>query len=277
MKAGTLVENLRGSEACRIDPLIEPEAGEEVLEKRVPSGFFGSGLADRRRGGEVDTVVVCGTSTSGCVRATVVDGLSDGFRVIVPEDCVSDPSAPSAEAARPTSTPSTGTWSARPTCSSTWRPAGAMPVADQFDLVIRHGRVVTAASDGVADIGIVAGRVAALGERLGPGRAEIDASGTLVFPGGIDAHVHLTPVTTAQRSLAWADDFASGSRAAAAGGITTVGNITFPAPGETLLQAHRRVRAEAEAASVTDFFLHPVLLEPGEDRLGESMSLPGPA
>lgn len=99
MKASTLIENVRGSEACRIDPLIEPREGELVLEKRVPSAFFGSGLAGRLARAGVDTVVVCGTSTSGCVRATVVDGLSHGFRVIVPEDCVSDPSAPSAEAA----------------------------------------------------------------------------------------------------------------------------------------------------------------------------------
>ncbi|MGO8958748.1 MAG: isochorismatase family protein [Streptosporangiaceae bacterium] len=99
MKAATLVENLRGSEACRIDPLIEPRAGDAVLEKRVPSAFFGSGLAERLHAQGVDTVVVCGSSTSGCVRATVVDGLSHGFRVIVPEDCVSDASAPSAEVA----------------------------------------------------------------------------------------------------------------------------------------------------------------------------------
>ncbi|MGO8958747.1 MAG: amidohydrolase family protein [Streptosporangiaceae bacterium] len=142
-------------------------------------------------------------------------------------------------------------------------------MADEFDLVVRHGKVVTAASEGVADVGLRAGRVAALGESLGPGRSEIDATGLLVIPGGIDAHVHLTPVTTTQRSLAWVDDFASGSRAAAAGGITTVGNITFPAIGETLLQAHKRVMREAEAASVTDFFLHPVLLEPGPGRLAE--------
>lgn len=144
-----------------------------------------------------------------------------------------------------------------------------MLVPEEFDLVIRHGRVVTGASDGLADIGVAIGRVTALGERLGPGRTEIDATGMLVLPGGIDAHVHLTPVTTAERSLAWADDFASGSRAAAAGGITTVGNITFPLPGERLLQAHRRVRAEAETTSVTDFFLHPVLIDPAEDRLAE--------
>lgn len=144
---------------------------------------------------------------------------------------------------------------------------------DQLDLAIRGGRVITAASDQVAEIGISGGRIVAIAESVGPASREIDATGRLVFPGGIDAHVHLTPVTTAQRSLAWVDDFGSGSRAAAAGGITTVGNITFPAPGETLLAAHERVAAEASAASITDFFLHPVLLDPGPGRLPEISEL----
>ena len=156
-----------------------------------------------------------------------------------------------------------------------------MPVADQFDLVIRHGRgrAKMAASDGVADIGIVAGRVAALGERLGPGRAEIDASGTLVFPGGDRRARAPHPgddrpaVAGLGRRLRLGQP--RGRRGRHHHGR---GNTTFPAPGETLLQAHRRVRAEAEAASVTDFFLHPVLLEtrPGA-RLGELDEPPGPA
>lgn len=99
LKAKTLVENIRGSEACRIDPLVEPLPAERVMEKRVPSAFFGSDLADWLGIRGIDTVVVCGTSTSGCVRATVVDALSHGFRVIVPRECVNDPSGPSGQVA----------------------------------------------------------------------------------------------------------------------------------------------------------------------------------
>jgi maleamate amidohydrolase len=99
LKAKTLIENLRGSAACRIDPLIEPADGETVLEKRAPSAFFGNDLADQLRRRGVDTVIVCGTTTSGCVRATVVDGLSHDFHVIVPVECVADPSGPSAQTA----------------------------------------------------------------------------------------------------------------------------------------------------------------------------------
>jgi dihydropyrimidinase len=143
----------------------------------------------------------------------------------------------------------------------------------ELDLAIRGGRVVTSASDGPADVGIRNGRIVALGEAVGSAERDIDAAGRLVLPGGIDAHVHFTPVSTAQRKLAWSDDFASGSRAAAAGGITTVGNITFPEPGETLLAGCQRVAAAAQATSVTDFLLHPVLLDPAPARLGEIAEL----
>jgi maleamate amidohydrolase len=58
----------------------------------TPSAFFDSDLADKLKAEGVDTVVVCGCSLSGCVRATVVDGMSHNFRMIVPRECVTDPS-----------------------------------------------------------------------------------------------------------------------------------------------------------------------------------------
>ena len=94
-KAATLVENVRGSWGCEIDPLIAPAEGDRVLEKRAPSAFFGTGLNEMLAAAGVDTVVVTGTSLSGCVRATVVDALSYNYRAIVPRECVADPSAPS--------------------------------------------------------------------------------------------------------------------------------------------------------------------------------------
>jgi len=95
LKAATLVENVRGSWGCEIDPLVAPADGDAVLDKQAPSAFFGTGLHEMLRDAGVDTVVVCGTSLSGCVRATIVDALSYGYRPIVPRDCVADPSAPS--------------------------------------------------------------------------------------------------------------------------------------------------------------------------------------
>ncbi|TAN34958.1 isochorismatase family protein [bacterium] len=99
IKAPTLLQIQEGTEACEIDPLIEPLPSEKVLLKRVPSAFFGNTLADELRAAGVDTIVVTGTNTSDCVRATVVDGLSHGFRVMVPRDCVADLSPMSARAA----------------------------------------------------------------------------------------------------------------------------------------------------------------------------------
>lgn len=95
MKAPTLLEFLRGSWACEIDPLITPKSDDLVMEKTVPSAFFKSELADRLASLDIDTVVICGCSLSGCVRASVVDGMSYGYRMIVPEACVSDASEPS--------------------------------------------------------------------------------------------------------------------------------------------------------------------------------------
>lgn len=98
-KCPGLRQVVRGSWACAIDPLVEPEPGDIVIEKHAPSAFFGTGLAGRLRAESVDTVITCGTSTSGCVRATVVDGMSHDFRMVVPRECVADRSRPSGDAA----------------------------------------------------------------------------------------------------------------------------------------------------------------------------------
>lgn len=67
-----------------------PVAGEVVLRKTAPSAFFGTPLAAHLMGAGIDTLIVCGESVSGCVRATVVDGRSHRLRMVVVEDCVYD-------------------------------------------------------------------------------------------------------------------------------------------------------------------------------------------
>lgn len=67
-----------------------PVPGEVVLRKTGPSAFFGTPLAAHLIGARIDTLIVCGESVSGCVRATVVDGRSLRLRMIVVEDCVYD-------------------------------------------------------------------------------------------------------------------------------------------------------------------------------------------
>jgi nicotinamidase-related amidase len=90
MKCPGLVACTRGTGGCDVDPLVAPAPGEVVLEKQQPSAFFGTDVHDRLTALGVDTVIVCGTTTSGCVRATVVDGMSLGYRVVVPIEAVAD-------------------------------------------------------------------------------------------------------------------------------------------------------------------------------------------
>ena len=69
---------------------VAPRPGEVVLEKSAPSAFWGTPLVGHLVSLGADTIVVAGESTSGCVRATVVDGKSYRYRMIVPEECVFD-------------------------------------------------------------------------------------------------------------------------------------------------------------------------------------------
>jgi maleamate amidohydrolase len=69
---------------------LAPAPGEYVLRKTQPSAFFGTDLVDWLVKRRVDTVIVTGATTSGCVRATAVDAMSHNFRTIVATDCVGD-------------------------------------------------------------------------------------------------------------------------------------------------------------------------------------------
>jgi dihydropyrimidinase len=129
------------------------------------------------------------------------------------------------------------------------------------DLAIRNASVITASSRCETDIAVKDGRIAQLGGAFTADR-EIDAAGMLVMPGGIDMHVHLTPAIAEEGELRWVDDFASGTRAAAAGGITTVGNITTPLPRQSIPDMLAEVAASAATMAHVDFALHPVVLDP---------------
>jgi nicotinamidase-related amidase len=79
-----------GSRWVEIDPRIAPRAGEPVLKKLFASAFFGTPLQALLTAHGVDTLLVTGASTSGCVRATVVDAIQHAFRPIVPREAVGD-------------------------------------------------------------------------------------------------------------------------------------------------------------------------------------------
>ncbi|WP_157035836.1 isochorismatase family protein [Sphingobium chungbukense] len=85
------LQNIKyGSERHAFDPRCEIDADDLQYTKRMPSAFFETPLSSYLRWHKVDTVVVTGGSTSGCVRATAVDALSYGFRTIVPIETCAD-------------------------------------------------------------------------------------------------------------------------------------------------------------------------------------------
>ena len=85
------LQNIRyGSDRHAFDPRCQIDRDDLQYTKRMPSAFFETPLNSYLRWHKVDTVVVTGGSTSGCVRATAVDALSSGFRAIVPIETCAD-------------------------------------------------------------------------------------------------------------------------------------------------------------------------------------------
>lgn len=89
-KVPALRELRLGTEAVEVDARIAPGADERVILKKYASAFFGTDLGTELTTDGVDTLVIAGVTTSGCVRATAVDGLQHGYRTIVPADAVGD-------------------------------------------------------------------------------------------------------------------------------------------------------------------------------------------
>jgi dihydropyrimidinase len=141
-----------------------------------------------------------------------------------------------------------------------------------MDLLIRGGTIVTVGSRARVDVGVHDGRVVQIGGDMSADR-EIDAKGHIVTPGGVDPHVHLTPPSRRPDAWKWSDDFESGTRAALAGGITTVGNMSFPERDETIADVIARDDAEAGELAIADYFLHPVLSYPSKENLACIASL----
>ena len=79
-----------GTRWVSIDPRVAPVPGEPTFEKCWASAFFKTGLDEYLRGQGVDSLVVTGLTTSGCVRASAVDGLQHDYRVVIPAEAVGD-------------------------------------------------------------------------------------------------------------------------------------------------------------------------------------------
>jgi dihydropyrimidinase len=128
------------------------------------------------------------------------------------------------------------------------------------ELLIQGGEIASPEGVRRADVRVRGQLIAEIGLGLSPGRGAvvIDASEKLVMPGGIDPHTHLTPP--------FADDMTSGSAAALAGGITTLGTFSYMAQREegreTLIEALRRMEEKVRHEAIADIILHPVVWPP---------------
>jgi dihydropyrimidinase len=131
-----------------------------------------------------------------------------------------------------------------------------------FDLVIRGGTVVTATDSFAADVGIRGETIAALGLGLDAGRHEIDASGKLVMPGGVDSHAHIEQL--AASGLMNADTFESATASAAFGGTTTVIPFAAQHVGMSLTKVVDDYHRLAERGSIVDYAFHMIIADPTE-------------
>jgi dihydropyrimidinase len=131
-----------------------------------------------------------------------------------------------------------------------------------MSLLIKNGRIITAADDYVADILIEGEVVTAIGKSL-PVKAdqEIDAGGKLVFPGGIDPHVHLAMPFMGTFS---SDTHESGTRAALFGGTTTVIDFVLQTQGNTLKAALDDWNSRARGTAVGDYSFHMAVTDYNE-------------
>jgi dihydropyrimidinase len=134
-----------------------------------------------------------------------------------------------------------------------------------LDLVVRNARVATASDTFDSDIGIRDGRIVQLGLGLPPGRQEIDAAGRYVTPGGVDAHCHLDQPM--EPPVRMADNFDTGTRAAACGGTTTVIPFAAQQKGQSLRAAVQDYHQRAEGRAHVDHAFHLIVSDPTEEVL----------
>src|SRR3989441_10886562 len=142
----------------------------------------------------------------------------------------------------------------------------------RFDTVIRNGTVVTATDTFLADVGIAGDKVSAIAAQLpaeNAGRV-IDASGCYVMPGGIDVHTHLDMPFGGTTS---ADDFESGTIAAAFGGTTTLIDFAIQYKGQTLRHAFDTWMKKAQGKAAIDYAFHCIITDLGSAQLEEMTQL----
>ena len=140
-----------------------------------------------------------------------------------------------------------------------------MTAQQPAELIIRNGLLVTTVGRADADLRIRNGVIAEIGRNLtaAAGTQVIDAKGMLVLPGGIDPHVHLTPTRTAT-TLKGADDYTSASRAALAGGKTTISNFVTLAVNTDLRPLLAEAADLVKKQAIADVILHVTVNDPNQ-------------
>ena len=134
-----------------------------------------------------------------------------------------------------------------------------------YDLVIRGGRVATVSDVFEADVAISGESIAAIGRNLPAGRREIDASGKLVLPGGVDSHAHIEQLSAA--GIMNADTFESATTSAAFGGTTSVISFAAQHVGMQLPQVLEDYHALARRGAVIDYAFHMIIADPTRETL----------
>src|SRR6266699_1477401 len=138
-----------------------------------------------------------------------------------------------------------------------------------YDLVIRNVTAATAADTTVCEIGIKDGVIATLGRQIGSGEQEIDASGKLVLPGGIDSHCHIEQRSSA--GVMCADDCYSGTVSAAFGGTTTIIPFAAQHRGQSLRQVVEEYHEAARPKAIIDYAFHLIISDPTEQVMGQEL------
>jgi dihydropyrimidinase len=141
-----------------------------------------------------------------------------------------------------------------------------------FDTVIINGRVVTATDTYASDVAIANGKITAIGQNLPRDNATkiVDAAGKYVMPGGIDVHTHLDMPFGGTNS---ADDFETGTRAAAFGGTTTLIDFAIQYKGQSLRTAFDTWMQKANGKAVFDYSFHCIITDLADAQLAEMNAL----
>lgn len=138
-----------------------------------------------------------------------------------------------------------------------------------YDTVIRGGTIATAHDVFRADLGIRGGHIAAIGRDLPAGAAEIEASGKLVLPGGVDTHCHIEQLSGG--GLMNADTFESATRSAAFGGTTTVVSFAAQHRGASLARAVEDYAGLAKRGAIVDYAFHLMVANPDEQTIAHDL------